>query len=97
MSSYVRDYKEEPDWSWWGSLSGAEEIPLESRVHSFNPIYRLSSRALAYVHDKLSQGWSGHHEVLLPTLLRYGGMGDFYMMRLPIPIFHCRPVKGNRA
>lgn len=73
LSSYVRDYKEEPDWPWWGSLSGAEEIPLESRVHSFNPIYRLSSRALAYVHDKLSQGWSGHHEVLLPTLLRYGG------------------------
>lgn len=104
VSAYVRSYGEEPDWPWWGSLSGAEEIPLESRVHSFNPIYRLSSRALAYIHDKLGQGWSGHHEVLLPTLLLHGGYSvadlngegrllydEMTHSHLPLPVGERRP------
>lgn len=43
-------------------------------VRSFNPIYRLSNRALKVIHEKMSRGWSGHFEVLIPTILSTQGM-----------------------
>ena len=70
ISAYLRKYQEEPDWYWWNTLqTGRERIDEENKIHSFNPIYRLSRQALAYLHEALLNGWSGHHEVLIPTLL----------------------------
>ena len=75
ISSYLRKYADEPDWPWWGSLkncgTGVETCDL---VHTFNPIYRISNRALERVDKCLKDGWSGHHEVLFPTLLAMSGM-----------------------
>ena len=75
ISSYLRKYADEPDWPWWGSLkncgTGVETCDL---VHTFNPIYRISNRALECVDKCLKDGWSGHHEVLFPTLLSMSGM-----------------------
>ena len=58
---------------------------MENRIRSFNPIYRISGKALAHIHRALSEKWIGHHEVLLPTLLYhqgfrlldFGGEGEF--------------------
>ncbi len=70
LSSIVRRYTEVPYWGWWNSLQiESENIPLENRVRSFNPIYRLSNSALKCIDHALQNGWSGHHEVLIPTLL----------------------------
>lgn len=86
ISAYLRKYQEEPDWYWWNTLqTGRERIEEENKIHSFNPIYRLSRQALAYLHEALLNGWSGHHEVLIPTLLSQrkcsmadmGGNGHF--------------------
>jgi hypothetical protein len=64
----------EPDWLWWDSLTHPDEvIPIEKRLRSFNPIYRISHRALQHIDQMHRQGWRGHHEVLLPTLLDQGG------------------------
>ncbi|MBD0254390.1 MAG: hypothetical protein ICV83_01625, partial [Cytophagales bacterium] len=48
-------------------------------VRSFNPIYRLSGKAVEYLSASLVSYWSGHYEVMLATLLREGGftMADF--------------------
>lgn len=74
ISSHIHDFHETPNWFWWNTLAhSSKEILLKNKVRSFNPIYRLSNRALAYLHNQLIDGWKGHHEVLIPTLLKQGG------------------------
>jgi glycosyltransferase involved in cell wall biosynthesis len=74
ITSYVKHYLEESNWPWWNSLIHPNKnIPLSERIHSFNPLYRLSNRALCYLHEQLSNGWIGHHEVLIASLLEQHG------------------------
>lgn len=74
LSSHMHDFYEKPNWYWWNTLSHSNKTILsQHKVCSFNPIYRLSNRALAYLHNQLKDGWKGHHEVLIPTLLKQGG------------------------
>ena len=83
LSSVIETKAENLTWYWWTSLkTGNEE---EKLLKSFNPIYRLSSQALACIDAHLRIGWMGHYEVLLPTLLYnkgflledFGGEGTF--------------------
>jgi hypothetical protein len=86
VASHVRRYHEEPKWPWWPSLSHpSKRVPREQSVRSFNVVYRISNRALRYLHDALVDGWRGYPEVLFPTLLLdrgytlldIGGAGEF--------------------
>jgi hypothetical protein len=74
VACHIRRYAEDPEWYWWPTLSNpAQEIPVNERLASFNPIYRISKRALEYLHQKHCEGWCGHNEVLIPTLLFHAG------------------------
>jgi len=76
----IKDYESEPDWQGWDTLSHPEYVVRnQSKIRSFNPIFRISNRALNFFHQALSNGWSGHDEVLLPTLLKENGflINDF--------------------
>lgn len=87
ISSHVEQYdKSNTDWQWWNVIEfSGKEIPLEKRVKSFNPIYRLSERSLSFLHNNLSNGNAGYYEVLMPTALYnngytiedFGGTGCF--------------------
>lgn len=86
LSSVIETKAENPTWYWWTSFkTGNEVIAEEKLLKSFNPIYRLSSQALACIDAHLRIGWMGHYEVLLPTLLYnkgflledFGGEGTF--------------------
>lgn len=87
LTSHVRNYEEEPNWFWWYTLKhdSGIKIPISKRVRSFNPIYRLSNAALSFLNDAFLNGWTGHHEVSIPTLLNeagfkiydLGGQGSF--------------------
>ncbi len=86
ISTHIKKYTEAPQWIWWNTLNtNQESIPDGHKVCSFNPIYRLSNKALECIDRTLKEGWSGHHEVLIPSLLlnkRYsiadmGGTGSF--------------------
>ena len=86
LSSVIETKAENLTWYWWTSLkTGNEVIAEEKLLKSFNPIYRLSSQALACIDAHLRIGWMGHYEVLLPTLLYnkgflledFGGEGTF--------------------
>jgi hypothetical protein len=80
LASHVGNYYTDPSWYWWSHLwHPGRRIPLGCRIRSFNPIYRISRRALQYLHKSQCQGWCGHFEVLIPTLLDRGGfkLGDF--------------------
>lgn len=86
LSSFIETREENPNWFWWSYLKTANDKIAEVKLlKSFNPIYRLSNQALTCIDDHLSNGWMGHHEVLLPTLLYnesfsiedFGGTGSF--------------------
>lgn len=73
-------------WYWWSSLTHpTKKIPDTQKLRCFMPIYRISLRALLYIERMHKQGWVGHMELLIPTLLAqggfklrdFGGVGEF--------------------
>ncbi|MXV13898.1 beta-1,6-N-acetylglucosaminyltransferase [Hufsiella ginkgonis] len=74
LASHVTDRVDIPAWYWWNTLRhpDGKQRSLD-KMRSFNPIFRISNAALAFIHKMLMEGWSGHHEVLIPTLLNNGG------------------------
>ena len=85
LTCNIRTQSEEPGWHWWKLEHPSASIPLASRLRSFNTIYRLSPRAIDFLHQSHLNGWRGHHEVFIPTLLfqngfsvtEIGGNGSF--------------------
>jgi len=74
LTTHVRAYGDDPDWDWWDSLQHPTNgLPRTARVASFNPIYRISRPALLHLYACHLEGWTGHNEVLLPTLLIENG------------------------
>ena len=90
ISSHIRQYSDMPDWFWWDSYrEPGKDFNHEILINSFNPIYRLSNKALGYIDEKLKNGFRGHHEVLLPTLLRQAG---FKIADLSSEVNHITPT-----
>ena len=80
ISCRVKTIAEMPEWYWWYSFKPlTDEIPRENFMNSFNPIYRISRRALQALDRYLKEGNEGHHEVLIPTFLNHAGfkVSDF--------------------
>jgi len=75
LTCHIRRYQDEPNWFWWETLKHKSGIrtPLNQRLRSFNPIFRISNRALAFLSEAYISGWSGHHEVTMATLLFSAG------------------------
>ena len=103
VTSHIRHYYEEPGWWWWDSLHHfSKTIDRARYLRSFNVIYRISNRALAMVHDAQLDGWYGHPEELLPTLLYnngyslldFGGDGEFAMPKEK-NVFYTSGSTGN--
>lgn len=86
LSAFPRTFADEPDWYWWSTLHipgrnrsrPAKRYRASSRpvapMATFNPIYRVSRRAAAYLRGRFLEGCIGHHEVAMPTLLNLAGM-----------------------
>lgn len=75
LSAYIKTPKEAPQWSWWTSLNTGGETVKEADVAcAFNPVCRLSKRALQCVHESMLRGWRGHAEVVASTILRHNGL-----------------------
>jgi hypothetical protein len=77
IAAHFARYSEEPDWPLWKLLHPRLSIPLEQRWRCFHPIYRISNRALEFLCEAHQDGWMGHSEVLIPTLLL---KNDFSLM-----------------
>lgn len=85
ISSRLQWQEDNPSWYWWYSLQ-VPDIPGNiKKIKSLNPVCRLSHAALHVIDDALRNGWKGHHEVLIPTLIYnrgltlkdFGGDGSF--------------------
>ena len=92
VTAHVCDVIQKPTWPHWSSLSLVNlSIKMEERLSSFNPICRLSYRAMALLEERCVIGDFGHLEVLLPTLFKYyhlkitdfGGMGKYIYENTP--------------
>jgi hypothetical protein len=85
LTCHIRRQRDEPWWAWWRCTPGLADVPPEARLRAFCPIYRISAAALAHVEARQREGWRGHYELLLPTLLYrdgfrlrdLGGVGPF--------------------
>lgn len=74
LSSCMNSYTSGSEWFWWPHLNHPKKsVPLAQRLRSFNPIYRISHAALRHLHQCQRDGWVGHFEVLMPTLLLRAG------------------------
>lgn len=84
ISCHMQNYSQNPTWYWWRSYYNESlcikyDIPVELRIKSFNPIYKISKRALHFLYTTLKNGIYGHQEVVMPTLLYHNGfvISDF--------------------
>lgn len=80
VSAHIETVEDCPRWYWWNTLETVKFHPTREELRkSFNPICRLSWRALDLLHRRCKLGDSGHYEVLIPTLFHHFqlGMADF--------------------
>lgn len=75
---HIRTKLECPNWVWWNiyrpsSRDRGWALEPESLRRSFNPVYCLSHRAVERMHQAHREGWRGHHELLMPTILMHCG------------------------
>jgi hypothetical protein len=75
LGTNIHTFHQMPNWGWWQMAGPGEVPPVYSRLRSFNPLCRFSRDTLRYLHQSLQQGWRGHYEVLVPTLLYRRGFG----------------------
>ena len=75
LATEVRAYEDERDWTWWKSLKAPEgQDPLESGVAALLPLIRLSRAAAEVIVRGIAEGWSGHPEAVIPTLVNRAGL-----------------------
>ncbi|MBG9387446.1 hypothetical protein [Caenimonas aquaedulcis] len=71
LVTHIHRHGEWPTWTWWRSLTVPVEVELkdDALYKGFFPVFRISRPALDAVEGAHRRGWSGHFEVLIPTLL----------------------------
>lgn len=75
LACVVRRRSDEPEWTWWKSLRPpGEGCPLEFGVAALLSLVRLSRAACEAVLKGIDEGWAGHPEALIPTLVHLAGL-----------------------
>jgi hypothetical protein len=73
LATTLFDYDFRPDWDNWNTLKSPRVVANQERVRALFPLYRISSAALRALHQAYCEGWSGHYEVTIPTVLKMQG------------------------
>jgi hypothetical protein len=76
LAAHLYPQTDRPDWRWWQSLQRPPDggIAVTTLKKAFLPIACLSRRAVLLIDAMHRSGWSGHSEVLIPTLLSAQGL-----------------------
>ena len=76
LAAKIRSYADDPYWYWWSSVKTPEGMTLSTHelYASFNPIYRMSARAMECLDIEMRNGWRGHFEALIPTIIVKHGL-----------------------
>ena len=74
LACHLRRREEEPEFCFWSTIQAPAGVPPpKSFVRAFCPIQRVSRRSLELLQVKAREGWVGHFEGLVPTLLHNHG------------------------
>ncbi len=76
IAAHVHNHAQRPTWPWWNSLRGPDgrQAAVQQMRKAFFPLSCISRRALSFVHAAQRLGWTGHFEVLIPSLLTANGL-----------------------
>lgn len=77
LTCHLRNRPQEPGWFWWPTLRGPfEGVPIaeSDQWRALLVVARYSARALRAVIESHVAGWSGHQEVVIPTVLARRGL-----------------------
>ena len=75
LATEVRTREEEPGWCWWTSLkSGQEAVPAVHGVAALLPLIRINRNSAEAILRGIGEGWTGHPEALVPTLVSRAGL-----------------------
>ena len=105
VATHLRDRSDEPDWFWWHTVEAPSgDRPIEL-VRAFCPIQRISRRSLELLDAKAREGWVGHFECLVPSLLKahglslldIGGKGRYVESRWRKPVLHELRLERRRV
>lgn len=99
-SSHIAARDDDPDWPWWTVVHPADADrdwaqDRRSLRKSFNPIYALSRRGLEVLDAAHRDGWHGHYEVLLATLLTRRGCKVVDLVELGLYIVGSQDARGG--
>jgi hypothetical protein len=74
LATTIFDYDFRPEWDNWKTLRSPQGVAERDRVRALLSLCRLSNTALQAVHRAYCEGWSGHYEVTIPTILKTQGL-----------------------
>lgn len=74
VAGNVRALAGEPAWFWWPFMDFPGGPDKAAWVRSFFPLCRISRAALDAVGSRVKQGWTGHHEGMIPTAVLAAGL-----------------------
>lgn len=79
IACHVKTYAQSPRLPWWPALMAPDPVPIVTgqddwRRFGFLPVARFSALALRTIDQAHQQGWRGHAEVLIPSVLRLAGL-----------------------
>ncbi|UPT75223.1 MAG: hypothetical protein M0D55_05825 [Elusimicrobiota bacterium] len=74
LAGGVRGRADEPGWFWWPFMDFRGGPAESTWLRGFFPLCRISRPALDAVARRVTDGWTGHHEGLIPTAVREAGL-----------------------
>lgn len=75
LGTTLHRYDVNPAWENWRTVTPPGTMPPRDKLlRGFFPLYRLSNRAMVALHEAYMQGWAGHWESVLPTVLALAGL-----------------------
>jgi hypothetical protein len=74
LATTLFDYEFRPDWDNWQTLRSPRHIAESARTRALLSLCRLSNKALQVIHEAYTEGWTGHYEVTIPTILKTSGL-----------------------
>ena len=65
----------DPYWEYWDSvIPCGDALPRSQWLRGFFPLYRMSAQASRLLDDAYRDGWGGHYEATMPTILAQAGL-----------------------
>lgn len=75
LATALRRFSDEPGWHWWKSLKAPDgEDSSTHGLAALLALVRFSRKAATAILQGLDDGWSGHSEAVIPTLVNRAGL-----------------------